>query len=232
MIQNKLNRNSQGSGLQLGNVDSGCCLSDELTACLYRFQFATTPASFTTITVDGVAYEFVHTYSTPEALEVAIIETLQMPVVEGGAGMVVHPNDIKVFLDSFATTADRLTIEMISGVVITNFITNVGTQASATPVCTQQTMCVHRTTYVLGAAIDIVISNTPFTLTTYATVALLRTALLAEITNLSLTGQVKISVRQSATSGVADVWIYTKPNVTVYHNDVVVPQLKCSAHYV
>lgn len=231
MIQLKANTNTPVSGLQLGNVDAGCCI-DTVEGCLYRFAFVTTPTTFTTITVDGVAYEFAHTYSTPEALENAIIETLNKPTTQGGAGLVLKDGDIKVYLDSFHATADRLTIDMISGVVITNFITNVGTQTSATPVCTPQTMCVHRGVYTLTEAVSIVIDNKALTLATYATVALFRTAVLAQITAQGLDGIAKAVVRAGTAAGTADFWIYAKSGVKVYHDGVLLEQGECSAHYV
>lgn len=231
MIQAKQSINSPASGLQLGAQQSGCCV-ETLEACLYRFQFATTPTTFTGITINGTLYTFNHTYSTPEALNNAIIETLTKPVNAGGAGLVIPSSDLKVYLDSFATTADRLTIEMISGIVIDNFITNVGTQSSATAVCTKQTMCVNKITYVLGSAIDLVIGNTQLTLATYATAALLRTAVLAQISAQGLTGEATAEVRTATDVLNADLWIYTKPNVPVYHNDALVARGQCYAKYV
>lgn len=231
MIQNKGSVNSPGTGLQLGSVDSGCC-GETLEACLYRFQFATTPTTFSVVTIAGVAYDFVHTYSTPEALALALIEVLQAPVNAGGAGLAVHDGDIKVYLDSYATTADRLTIEIVSGVVFTNFITNVGTQTSATPICNEQAMCVHRLSYELTQPISLVIDNKALTLTTYATAALLRTAILAQITAQSLTGIVTAQVRTSATAGFADVVLYAKPGVLIYHDGDLIERGNCSGRYV
>lgn len=231
MIQARLNRNSPNNGLLLGNQDSGCCV-ETTSACLYRFQFTTTPTTFVSFEIDGVVYDFAHTYSTPEALNTALLEALTKPVVEGGAGLAIHDGDIKIYLDPFATTADRLTIEMVSGITITNFITNVGTQTSETAKCTPITMCVRYLDYVLSDPISIVINNKALTLTTYATAALLRTAILAQLTAQGLDSIAKAVVRTSATAGHADVWIYAIPDTDVYHDGVLMEVGKCSQHYI
>lgn len=224
MIQAKTNPDSPTYGLQLGNQDAGCCVT-ETTECLYYMQFANTPASYTVITIGGVAVPFVHTFSTPETLAVAIGEAL----AEGG--YVVHDGDIKAYYDPYSATANRLTVEIKSGVAVTNMISNLGTQA-ATARCTGQTMCEHRLSYTLSGAIELVIDNKALTLTTYATAALLRTAILAQITAQSLTDIATAKVKTSATAGEADVVIYAKSGVSVYHDGEFVAPVKCTLHYV
>lgn len=231
MIQLKANTNTPNTGLQLGGQTAGCC-AEATETCLYKFVFTTTPTNFTTVTVDGVAYEFNHTYSTPEALYNALVEVLTKPTTQGGVGLTLNDGDLKVYLDAYHATANSLTIEMASGIVITNFITNVGTQASATPVCTGQTMCEHRFDYVLSDPIDVVIDNKQLTLATYATAALLRTALITQITAEGLDGIAKASVKASTTAGQANVIIYAKSGVNVFHNGSLVAQGRCSLHYV
>ena len=230
MITLKQNPNSQQIGIDIADQQSGCC-GTTLAPCKYVHTIASTPTTITSVLINGVTYTMNHTYVDAITLQKAFVDLFTKPVTEGGLGASVEPNDVKVYLDAYAVTPNTLTIEFISGLVVTNIISNVGTHASATPVCASETRCEYETIYTLSAAITVNINGNELTLTTYATAALLRTALIAQISAAGLTGIVYVKVR-TGVSGTAKVVFHAVPNTKIYHDGDLLAQGKCVKQYV
>lgn len=226
MISLKENPNAP-LGIDISNQESGCC-GTVLAPSKYIFQFNSTPTSFTVLTVAGVAYAMVHTYSSVDALAAAIRTTLTTPLALGGVGAHVEEGDIKVFLNPYATTANALTVELVSGLVITNIISNLGTATPLATLASPKTLCEQFTQYTLSGAIEIVFNNTGTTLTTYATAALLRTALIAQITAAGFQTKIKVMVKTSATAGKADVMFLAVPGQKIYHDGNLLTSQNCN----
>lgn len=226
MISLKANPNSQQIGLSLSSQETGCC-DTVLTDCKYKFQYTTNPTAFTGIVVGGVTYAMVHTYSTPLALAQAIIDVLTKPTTLGGVGAHVGEGDVKVYLDPYSVTAGRLTIEFISGLVIDEI--NADQSETETVDCVGKTMCTYASNYTLTEAISINVNGLEFTLVTYATVALLRTALLAQVAALVpniVTVQVKAGV-----TGTADILFKAVPGTTIYHDSNLLERGNCGQEF-
>ena len=230
MISLRANTNSE-PGFDVSNQESGCC-EDVLRACQYVFQINTTPTGFTSISVNGTVYPMIHTYTTPILLAAAIKTVLTTPTSQGGPGLSVSDGDIRVYNNPYATTADALTIEIISGIVIDNVVSNVGTNTGATPLCISKTMCAYPTSYTLSGAIDVVVNNTNLPLTTYATAALLRTAIIAQIAAASLTSVMKVRVKANADGVTADVVFYAIPGTQIYHDTDLLVRGACGLQFV
>jgi hypothetical protein len=233
MLQKRISTQSHHQGLQLSSPEDGCCPGEERTGCLYRFQFATTPTSFESITVDGVVVPFVHTYSDKAALYQALYDLFTKSVNEDGLGVLVHANDIKVYMDSFIGAAGNsdLTIEIISAFPITSITTNLGAQATATAVCDQINMCLHAFNFVNTENLKLVINNVVVANTTYATGALLRTGLATALGTAGMTDDAVALVSIPAVGTTNRVRLYVREGWNVYVNDVKISRTNCESKF-
>lgn len=234
MISRKSNQDSPALGLQLSRQDAGCCPpGDGLVGVLYRFVFASLPTTFSAVnvTVDGTTtnYPFVHTYSSAAVLRQALYDIFVAPVSQGGLGMFVDKNDLKVYIDTF--NSDRLTIELLSGHVIVSIVTNLGTN-TGTALANSFVGCLHRFDYTHSDPIEIVIDNIQLTLTTYATTALLISAINTQLTANSLTDRVVAKARDGEVAGHADLWMHVQEGIQVYINGSLSQRGKCERKYI
>lgn len=237
MIKRRSNPKTDYHGLQLSSPDDGCCPGASEAACLYRFQWATSPTSIgnVIVTIDGVNHtiNLGLTYTTTQALYQALWDLFTKSTDDGGFGSVIEPGDIRVYMDKYIGAAGNtdLTVEIISTYPIVSITTNIGTLASATPQCDSLTMCEYRSSHVNAANFKLVIGNTIVTDTTYATGALLRSGLITALGTANLNEEVKFAVHIPAAGTTSYIKMFVKHGLSVTINDVAVERRDCSLIY-
>jgi hypothetical protein len=191
-----------GSNLFIGSQDNGCC-GDTLTPCQYSASTTANVTAITSITItkDGAS----KTLTIAETITQNSAKEARLAIEAAlyADGLIFNHADIKVYNNSFAN--DTLTFEFISGLPITAFVINGATSLSITQKCNDHLACMHRFTYTPTEAISIFLDNVDLGLSTYATAALLKTAITNALTSNSITGFVDVRADGSN----VDVWLWT-----------------------